>query len=231
MEKRQGRSLGEDVYGSIRRGVLRGVYAPGERLRLSELARENGVSLSVVREAVARLASEQLLEATPQHGVRVRPLSITDLLDLAWTRTEIESLALRQAIAKGDLAWETSLVASHHTLAGTPMFLDNGSLNEDWMAAHDAFHAALAAGCGSARLLALRRQLFDASELYRYWANLAFGSGMRGEHGKQAMKEHKEILDAALSRDADRAVELITRHLQLTAQWLADAGSALGLRD
>ena len=46
------------------------------------LADEHGVSLSVVREAVTRLASEDLVDATPQRGFRVRSLSLDDLRDL-----------------------------------------------------------------------------------------------------------------------------------------------------
>jgi DNA-binding GntR family transcriptional regulator len=75
-----------------------------------------------------------------------------------------------QAIAKGDITWEANLVAAHHRLAVTPMYFDDGTGNTDWMAAHGAFHAALAAAAGSPILERLRRQLYDASELYRYWA-------------------------------------------------------------
>jgi DNA-binding GntR family transcriptional regulator len=232
VKRRVGRSLGEDVYDSIRRDIFRGVYVPGERLHLNQLAQLHEVSLGVVREATARLASEQLLEATPQHGVRVRTLSIPDLLDLTRTRVEMEGLALRRALTRGGLVWETALVAAHHTLAGTPMTLDDGLLNEDWITAHDVFHAALVDDGDSAWLMTLRRQLFDASELYRHWAYAAASddepSITRGisRDPTAVMREHKQMLEAALSRDIGRAIDLLTKHFDKTARALIDAGGA-----
>ena len=74
--QRQGRSLAEDVYEALRADVLLGRRLPGARIQLRDLADEHGVSLSVVREAVTRLASEDLVVATPQRGFRVRSLSL-----------------------------------------------------------------------------------------------------------------------------------------------------------
>ena len=214
--ERRGRSLVEDVYNALRSDILFGRRLPSSRLPLNEIAEEHGVSLSVVREAVTRLASEDLVEATPQRGFRVRSISLEHLHDLTWVRIQLETLALRQAIAKGDVTWEANLVAAHHRLAVTPMYFEDGSGNTEWMAAHGAFHAALAAAAGSPVLERLRRQLYDASELYRYWA------GVLPHHPTRAhvADEHKAIFDAALARDADLAADLLTQHLETTARHL-----------
>src|SRR5262249_41903075 len=79
-----------------------------------ELAKTHGVSLTVVREAAVRLASERFLEANPQQGFSVWPLSIPHLLDLTRVRVTIESLAIRESAERGDIAWEADLVAAHH---------------------------------------------------------------------------------------------------------------------
>ena len=206
----------EDVYGALRSDILFGRRLPSSRLQLNELAEQHGVSLSVVREAVTRLASEDLVEATPQRGFRVRSISLEHFRDLTWVRIQVETLAVRQAIAKGDVAWEANLVAAHHRLAVTPMYLEDGTGNTDWMAAHGAFHAALSAASGSPVLERLRSQLYDASELYRYWTgNLPY----RRTRAHVA-DEHLGIFEAALSRDADLAADLITRHLEATARHL-----------
>lgn len=206
----------EDVYEAVRLDILFGRRLPSSRLQLNELAEEYGVSLSVVREAVTRLASEDLVEATPQRGYRVRPISLEHLRDLTWVRVQLETLALRQSIAEGDISWEANLVAAHHRLAVTPTYFADGSGNTAWMAAHGAFHAALAAGAGSPVLERLRRQLYDASELYRYWS----GSLRQDRRRPPPDEEHRQILEAALARDADLAVELLTRHLETTARAL-----------
>ena len=217
----------EDIYEALRSDILFGRRLPSSRLRLNELAEEHGVSLSVVREAVTRLASEDLVEATPQRGFRVRSISLEHLRDLTWVRTQVETLALRQSIAKGDVTWESNLVAAHHRLAVTPMYFDDGRGNTEWMAAHGAFHAALAAAAGSPVLERLRRQLYDASELYRYWA------GNLPHHPARAhvADEHKAIFDAALAREADLAVDLLTQHLEATARNLEAIAADVGTTD
>src|SRR6476659_7323754 len=123
--QRQGRSLAEDVYEALRADVLLGRRLPGARIQLRDLADEHGVSLTVGREAVTRLASEDLVVATPQRGFRVRSLTLDDLRDLTWARIQIESLCLRASIEKGDVDWEAGLVSAHHRLAGTSTQLED----------------------------------------------------------------------------------------------------------
>jgi DNA-binding GntR family transcriptional regulator len=227
--QRQGRSLGEEVYEALRDDVLLGRRLPGARIQLRDLADEHGVSLSVVREAVTRLASEDLVVATPQRGFRVRSLSLDDLRDLTWVRIEIETLALRQSIAKGDVDWEADLVSAHHRLAGTPTRFEDGTPNVGWMAVHGAYHSALCAAAGSPTLERIRRQLFDASELYRYWSATLPAGAVTVR--RQADAEHRDICEAALARDADRAVELMTAHLNATALQLETMAAAEAIAD
>lgn len=213
---RRARTLTEEVYEALRSDVLFGRRMPSSRLQLNEIADEYDVSLSVVREAVTRLASEGLVEASPQRGFRVQSISVERLRDLTWVRVQLETLALRQSIANGDVDWEANLVAAHHRLAVTPMYLDDGAGSTDWMAAHGAFHTALVAAAGSPTLERLRRQLYDASELYRYWV----GNLPQRPVRPRVADEHRAIFEAALDRDADRAVELLTQHLETTTRHL-----------
>jgi DNA-binding GntR family transcriptional regulator len=215
--ERRGRTLSEDVYEALRSEILFGRRLPSSRLQLNEIAEQHGVSLSVVREAVTRLASENLVEATPQRGFRVRSISLDDLHDLTWVRIQLETLALRESIANGDVSWEADLVAAHHRLAVTPAYLEDGTGNEEWMAAHGAFHTALTAAAGSPNLERLRRQLYDASELYRYWV----GNLPHHPVDRDIPDEHKAITGAALARDVDTAVRLLTEHLERTEHNLA----------
>jgi GntR family transcriptional regulator, carbon starvation induced regulator len=223
--QRQGRSLAEDVYEALRADVLLGRRLPGSRIQLRDLADEHGVSLSVVREAVTRLASEDLVVATPQRGFRVRSLSLEDLRDLTWVRIQIETLAVRQSIANGDVDWEADLVSAHHRLAGTPTQLEDGTPNVGWMAVHGAYHTALCAAAGSPTLERIRRQLFDASELYRYWS-ATLPADTPQTVRRHADDEHRDICEAALARDADRAVELMTAPLNATARQLEATAAA-----
>src|SRR6201982_4115719 len=116
----------EQVYEVIRSELLNGGLRPGQKLKMVELTGRFGVSQSVIREALTRLTEQELLVATPQRGFRVRGLSIEDIAELPETRIQIESLALRLAIERGDLEWETGILAAHHRLDRTPISRDDG---------------------------------------------------------------------------------------------------------
>ena len=101
--------------------ILAGRLTPGAKLPFAELVARYGGSTSVIREGLARLVEQGLVQAEPQHGFRVVPLSIGDLDDLTTARCELEGLVLRLSIEAGDLEWESGIVAAHHTLERTPM--------------------------------------------------------------------------------------------------------------
>jgi len=212
---RQGPSLTSDVYDQLRTAVLHGSFVSGDRLHLGNLARSAGVSLGVVREAVTRLASERLLEATPQAGFRVRPLSAQHLADLTDTRCHLERAAITAAIEHGDARWEGDLVAAHHVLRITSPVTSDDSINPDWMNAHRRFHAVLVGGCPNAILLELRQRLFDEAELYRH------RSAEREGRSRDIGTEHRALLDAVLARDVATATDLIEAHLRSTSMLAA----------
>src|SRR6202453_4945966 len=137
----------ETGYDILRGELLNGVLHPSQKLKMVELTERFGVSQSVVREALTRLTEQGLLIATPQRGFRVRDLSIEDIAELTESRVQIESLALRLAIERGDLQWETGILAAHHRLDRTPVIRDDGTVSEDWTLQHRDFHQALLTGC------------------------------------------------------------------------------------
>lgn len=213
--QRVGSSLVEDVQAELREEILLGAWAPGERLLVQPLSKRLHVSLSVLREALTRLAEKGLVKSAPQLGFTVAPFSVDDLADLTRVRIDIETLMIRRATAEGDLRWETSVVAAHHHLAGTVAQVD-GSMNPAWRSAHSDFHAAVAAGCSSPLLQTFRSELYDKAELYRAWAVPVSG-------WRDAAREHREICEALLDRDADRSCDLMAAHIQLTTDLLIES--------
>lgn len=202
----------ELLHDTLRDEVLRGLYEPGQRLRLVELAQRFTVSQSVVREALTRLAEQKLLVALPQQGFRVMSLSPADLRDLTEARVEIEGLVMRLAVRRGDVAWESAVVAAHHRLVRTAApdkpEIDRQSA-EDWFQAHEDYHRLLLAGCGNRRLTDLATSLRASAALYRRWSRFA-GPAYLGD----VTGEHRAVLDAVLARDPDAAAEHLTAHIQ-----------------
>jgi DNA-binding GntR family transcriptional regulator len=204
-------TLTESVYGRLRSRLLSGELLPGSKLKLSDFSAEYGVSLSVVREAVTRLAEQGLVQASPQRGFTVTPLSIDDLTDLTRARVLIETLALRESITHGDLAWESRVLATHHTLRRTPMSTSDRHVNPAFAEVHRAYHDALLAGCQSTRLESVAMGLRDCAELYLHWAQ-----ELAHDTDRDIAGEHQTIADLALDRDADAACKALAEHIERT---------------
>jgi DNA-binding GntR family transcriptional regulator len=199
----------EEVYQVLRRDLLNGRIAPGERLKLVELSTRFELSQSVIREALARLAEKGLVIATPQRGFRVQELSVPDVQALTEARVEIESVTLQFAIERGDIHWETGVLASHHLLENTPVALDGGQFNEEWPERHQAFHRALLSGCGNPHLDAVAADLRDCAELYRrwYWA-------LTNDTDRDLATEHRLLKELTLARETNAALALLRTHIE-----------------
>lgn len=210
-ETKQRASTGA-VHAALRADLIAGAHAPGERLKFAPLCERYGASVSVVREALTRLEQQGLVESEPRIGFRVRQVSLADLDDLTETRIDLEALAFRRAIDRGDVDWETALVAAHHRLERTEMLTDDDppQLRDDWEGAHLAFHDALLAGCDRPWLLGMTRTLRDAGEFYRRLSHLQ-------EPGRDVAGEHRGLLEAALARDADEGTRRLREHYERTA--------------
>jgi DNA-binding GntR family transcriptional regulator len=90
-------------------------------------------------------------------------------------------------------------------------------ISEAWASAHADFHRALVAGCGSLWLLKLRAMLYAQSERYRRL------SVPVARQDRNLEAEHRGIMEAALERDPDRAVRLLSEHLSATTRILLTA--------
>lgn len=211
--------LAERAYRELRQALVRGDFAPGDRLRLDELARRFGVSSSPVREALNRLSEQGLVRILENRGFRVAPLTAEGVSDLARVRQLVECEALRDSITHGDDAWETQVVAAGHALALCERRLGDEprALDDDWSARHRNFHLSLYAACTSPLLLELADILFDNAERYRRWT-ARYRQVPRRKHS-----EHQQLLAAVVARDADKAVTLLRTHIGRTEQLVAAA--------
>lgn len=189
---------------------------PGRRLKFPELCADYGTSVGPVREALTRLTAERLVTLQAHLGYTVAPLSADELTDLTAARVEVEALAFRRAILFGDEQWESDDVAAHHLLLIREREVAATGIRGDaWFAAHEAFHAALLAGCGNRRLIEMSQDLRAETELYRRWV-----TPLIEENDRDPAAEHKALADAATERDADRGAELLRDHIAFTTQML-----------
>ena len=198
-------------YPALKRDILRGVFAPGEKLLMSALKARYGLGVGPLREALSQLVAEHLVVAISQRGFRVAPMSLAELADIYDARAHLEAMILGLAIARGDDAWEAQIVASAHRLAKVLEVKDGEEMLSLWDARHQDFHAAIAAGCGSQHLLQARAALFDQAERYRHlWLQQTVFSPAALEAKRQ---EHAELVEVILRRDSARACALMQAHL------------------
>jgi len=210
----------DDVYAAVRADLLAAQFRPGQWMKVADLQRRFGVSISVVREALNRLTAQGLLQSSAQRGFRVAELSIADLQDLTEARIKIETLLLRESLQFGDDAWEADVVAAHHRLTKMPPLRPDGTLNTELIPIHAEFHEALLAGCPNAHLRAVANSLRDKAELYRMWSPIVV------RPLPDIAAEHRTLMELALARKVEECVELLTRHIDCTRKALVDQQAA-----
>jgi GntR family transcriptional repressor for pyruvate dehydrogenase complex len=213
----------------LERAILTGELAPGDRLPSErEISSRMGVSRSVVREALGRLASLGLVKSAHGSGTRVeaptsrqvtlgyqRLLSRPDfrLEDLAEVRLPLETAIAALAAVKRTEQHLARLDETQQVL-GNP----RGALAAQVQADMD-FHAVLAEATGNPlfqTVLAPIQQLLIESRrrtLGRYGAALAH-------------RHHARILAAVRQRDAAAAGEAMREHLEANFQHLRQVGAA-----
>ena len=91
-------TLARRVYLSLRKAIVGLDFAPGERLRLIEVCEALGVSRSPVSEAIARLATDRLVDVLPQSGTFVSRLSMTEIRQGTFIREALELAAIEQVV-------------------------------------------------------------------------------------------------------------------------------------
>jgi DNA-binding GntR family transcriptional regulator len=160
------KSLTTQAFERLRTDILLGELRPSERLRIQLLSERYAVGSTAIREALSRLVTDGLVDFEAQRGFCVASVSRSDLLDLTETRVDIETIALRKAIERGDLEWEGTVLGAFHRLSRTPP-PSSIELHAAWAQAHRHFHESLIAGCRSPSLTRLCRELYDKSERYR----------------------------------------------------------------
>ena len=213
-------TLATNLYDRMRADLLAGKLEPGRKLQIEFLCDQYQAGQTPVREALNRLTSDGLVERRSQGGFACSGISAADLREITRTRVWLEEVALREAFAADQPEGEEALLLAYHRLSKVPRSLSETQYleNPEWERLHRAFHRTLISGCQSRWLLNFCEQLSD--QLYRY-RQLSVKRIYPNRHERE---EHKAMLDAVIERDAPRAIQLMRKHYETTADIiLADA--------
>lgn len=201
--------IADQLYRILTARITDGTYAPGSRLDPGAVAKEFGVSRTPVRDALARLEFDRLIETRPRSGTFVARPGVRDVHEVCQVRKGIEWLATGIAARTmpdaqiADLRAEV-VAAQKQAEKGdfAPFFASDTRLHNE-IVAHTENH----------RLIDFRNSV----EPYVNWLRVLGATGTHRTAGSTA--RHLEILDAMAARDADRAQSAAAVHLDEVEEW------------
>lgn len=202
--------LSSQLYRAIARAIVTGHYRPGSKLVTQAVAREYEVSVTPVRDALKRLASEGLVRIEPRVGTTVAQISLEDIRDLYEIRELVETFAVQKRFGERTLL-EMRRCTSNMVAFDEERLYSDFDLYWEYSAEDAHFHRLIVDEAANTRL-----SEFYAS-LHTHWliAPVLFGIRLPGRASDQR-DEHLEIISALEKRDARRAKRAIQHHLRTT---------------
>src|SRR5215470_12224528 len=200
--------MAEYALEQLREAIIMGELPAGTPLRLDELARSFGMSISPIREAVRQLEALGLAKHVPHQGARVLDFDVDELRDLFEVRLALESLAVRRAAERFT---DADARAARAHLDRFDETRSEGEVRET-LRAHTDFHFTLYEASGSPWLVALIRPAWDRSERHRP-ALLAAA----GEPQDQHRDLDEQLLRACAEHSPDEARQAFYDHLELAS--------------
>jgi DNA-binding GntR family transcriptional regulator len=196
-------TLNQRIYYKVRELIESGTIPAGTQLDERTLAQDLSVSRTPLREAIATLVEEGLVERRPYRGNFVRMLTAKEVNDLYQARQALEGMAIRLTVARiteADLEQLRSILATCQ-----------GALERDDMAAYSIadqqFHDAIARLSDNEVLIELLSRLRRQIQLVRISAN------RDPQVVRRTALERPRILSALEARDADLAARLLEGHI------------------
>ncbi|MFS8197560.1 GntR family transcriptional regulator [Streptomyces sp. CWNU-52B] len=209
-------SISEQLYSILCERITTGVYAPGSRLDPQAVASEFGVSRTPVRDTLARLEHDRLVETRPRSGTFVTRPSRQDVHEVCQLRKGLEWLATGVAARTMPVEQITDL---RDEAVAALRAAEQGDY-EPFFASDTRIHGEIIAFTGNSRLITAR----ESVEPFVYWLRVLGATGPHRLAG--STRRHIEILDAMTARDVAGAQEAAALHLAEVEEWtLADMAS------
>lgn len=215
-------TLADKAFEWLEEAIIRGEFVPGSKLDEASLAAAFCISRGPVREAIRRLEGKKLVERIAHSGVRVVQTKPENLDELLVIREVLEGLACRLATKKmSDSALKQldDLLSEHANDEGLQAGADYYQRPGDY-----DFHFRIIQESGNRRLIeTLCDDLYHQLRLHRY------RSGSKAGRPLEALREHRQILQAMQSRDAEKAEVLMRKHIERARKQNSGVITKIGL--
>ena len=197
----------EMLASAIRRDISFGVLRPDQKLKLADLRQAYGGSNHSMRETLRILSSEGVVEAANQRGFRVTSATEDDLRDILLVRLEVEKLGLKRSLERGDVAWESRVIAVLHSVSradATVLKNPDDVTALEWDEACRDLIMTLISASGSPRISDMAAQFYGQSRRFR----LALLREGRIDFAARAARR-TELQNAIIARDEPRALSVL----------------------
>jgi DNA-binding GntR family transcriptional regulator len=205
----------DSAYSSLKSRILRNQLPGGSQLLEDVVAADLGVSRTPVREALARLESEGLVEPIPRHGYRVLPITMEDIREIYEVLSPLETVAAELLAQKKPNSAEVNALQEAVDKMAAALKADD---LEAWAEADEMFHARLVDLCGNRRLARVAHLLFAQSHRVRL-----FTLRLR-DKPLSSVKNHGALVDAIRKGRPDLAHEI---HAGQRDNWTETMGQLL----
>lgn len=215
------RSMAEEVASRIRHAIVEGDFGLGEVLSERQLAEKLNVSKTPVREALAQLRMEGLVNIYPQRGVTVFTLSAREIRDICELRYALEEAALRHAIERHPdelaekLAMIVEVMEKAHAAGDERAYLN----------ADTDYHQVFFECCDNVYL----------ESTYKLYvgklAALRTHLSRKPDHTRHSDDEHHQMLDQIKARDLPGCLALLKRHIDRVSTTYAENISDIAAAD
>ncbi len=183
MQIKRPESLSKIAEEHIRNEIVRGTFKLGESLSEAKLSSAMGISKTPVREALAALKLQGLVQIFPQRGAFVFTLTKEDVLQLCQYRMMLECTAMEQAVEDNPAA----LLSELDDLVSKMSEARNASAFELYLELDAEFHEVFFRYCGNVYLREGYQKVSDIVKTMRTYLS------KQPERTSKSFKEHKEI--------------------------------------
>jgi DNA-binding GntR family transcriptional regulator len=196
-------SMVDAAYEEMRRRILENEWSPGRQALEQEIALALGMSRTPVREALIRLQNEGLLEVVPRRGVRVLPVSPTDMREIYQILTALECAAVEMLGRRKPSAGELKPLVEATRLMDRSLKADD---LDAWAAADEHFHRQLIELAGNRQLQQTVLNYWDRAHRARM-----FSLRLRPKP-VNSTREHMQLVSLLQAGDVEGAVKVNRVH-------------------
>jgi len=207
-------NMSQEVYEILKERILSKYFAPGQRLHLTEIEKQMGVSRTPLKEALNRLALEGLVEIKPRKGTFVTDPTPTEIAEAFDVRRILEVYAVELAAKRITESQLQQLRDRVKKLRSLTEVEDWSQIYQEYVTLDHGFHRMIMEFAGNRRL----KQLWEQVNTHVQMARVRYRSAERELN--QAQKEHEDILKALEARDVPALQKAMSAHIERAKQSL-----------